>query len=231
MQFHPLPRSPLWPSLRGFLPFRVFNLLAHSGQPLNIVGLAPPLRRLPGCGIGLWTRSVMYHLLWAVISTFMVDLGGYLPWRLEPHTFGSTNYIGGDFPAWLRQLSATYGVPIFALRVLFSAGLVAEVQFSVMMIYHTLAAAGIASGVYIPEEWPDMFRWPVAAMSVTELWGRRWHQQNRVSGGGARLTSDPRSSAWLSGPASMDRGSVLSSSSATLPWLARSYPSRAHSTS
>jgi hypothetical protein len=190
----------MWPSLRASRLFRVFHLLCHASRPINIVGLSPPLRRLPGSGAWPWVAAV-YHLFWAGIGAFMLDLAGYLPWRLAPDTFGSTDYVGGDFPAWLNELSATHGVPVLVLRVVLSAGLAAEVHFSMTMIYHLLAAVGIASGVFVPEEWPDVFRWPIAATSLSELWGARWHQQNRVRGD---LTVGPRLAPQSGRPADSD---------------------------
>lgn len=52
---------------------------------------------------------------------------------------------------------------------------------SISIIHDTVSSLGIASGIWLPEEWPEIMDRPYLASSLNELWGKRWHQALRVS--------------------------------------------------
>ena len=48
-------------------------------------------------------------------------------------------------------------------------------------IWHALALLLIGSGLYTDQDFPELFNKPFLATTMTDLWGRRYHQLLRVS--------------------------------------------------
>jgi hypothetical protein len=149
---------------------------------VNIAGCSPPLRRFRGSGVLLYIRFVLYHLFFAALGVFMLDLSSYPIFRLAPDTLGSTACVPtGDFKTFIRDVGGRYGVPVWAVRVAFTIALGSITHFGITLIWHAFAMFSIASGIYTPEEFPTFTKWPVLATSLNELWSKRWHQLMRVS--------------------------------------------------
>ena len=189
VHYHPLPRSPRYPAPRASRVFQTINLALNAFRQVNIVGLSPPLRVYPSSSrrtlSSARTRAALHHLSWAVLGFVLIDLSSYIPFRLAPDTFGSSEYVGGDYDAWVSELSTMgpFEVPVRVIRAGLAAAYGAQNHFGMTAPHHLLAFLGIVSGVWIPEEWPDLADWPLKATSLNELWGRRWHQLLRVSDG------------------------------------------------
>jgi hypothetical protein len=54
-------------------------------------------------------------------------------------------------------------------------------------MWHISAILGIGSGVWVDEEWVELMDRPWKATSLSELWGKRYHQVSDASD-----TSDTR---------------------------------------
>lgn len=124
---------------------------------------------------------MLYHYSWFLIALFFTDLGCYLPWRLAPNTFGSLDYIGGDYHAWVKHLAKESGVPELGVKLVLTIALSFCTHFGMTILFHGLALMGIGLGLHLPEEWPDITDKPILSTSLNDLWGKRWHQQMRVS--------------------------------------------------
>lgn len=101
--------------------------------------------------------------------------------RLAPITFGSTEFIGGDYNQWCRDLGAEYGIPTILVRIFFTGCFAALPHYGVKGFWHTVGFLGTVSGLYLPEEFPQVTDWPILATSLNDLWGRRWHKMNQAS--------------------------------------------------
>ena len=179
---HPLPRQPLFPALRRWKPFKALDLYYNMHRHVNIAGFSPPLRRDRGSGLMLYIRAVLYHLFFAFVSVVMLDLSSYPIFRIAPTTLGSTACVPtGDFAEFTHDVGARYGVPTWMVRLGFTITLGSMTHFGITLIWHAFAMFSIASGIYTPEEFPALTRWPVLATSLNELWSKRWHQLMRVS--------------------------------------------------
>lgn len=74
--------------------------------------------------------------------------------------------VAGGFiaPRWLADLAAVICVAVC-------------VWLALSMAYHFLAAIAVGTGLYEAEAWEvDLFDDPLAADSLLDFWGRRWHQ-------------------------------------------------------
>jgi hypothetical protein len=91
---------------------------------------------------------------------------------LSPDTFGSLN--GGSlFDHTLPPL-------LEFLRYVFVSFLaVWMTYFAIQWSYQFLAIVGIVLFQQHPSQWPPLFDSPWLSTSLTELWGRRWHQMMR----------------------------------------------------
>jgi len=147
---------------------------------INIDPLSPPLQLDRNLSSRPYARAVAYHVTGLFLSLIVFDIASYLPLRLAPHTFGSVNYVGGDFDAWCVHLAEHAGVPVLLIRAFFSLCLVTMIHSSLLGLGHYMAAICIGLGIHIPEEWPDIAKSPVSSSSVNEFWGRQYHQLLRV---------------------------------------------------
>ncbi|KAI9573465.1 hypothetical protein HD554DRAFT_2183606 [Boletus coccyginus] len=108
--------------------------------------------------------SALYALGWdACLQTIRV---------LSPDTFGSLN--GGSLfdhtlPHYLELLRA----------VLVSFLVIWMGYFGLQYTYLFLAIVGVILFHQHPSQWPPLFDAPWLATSLSELWGRRWHQLMR----------------------------------------------------
>lgn len=187
--YHPLPRSPPFPWLRSTRLFKAFDLTWNHRRFVNIDPFWPPLQssksRFP------WVSAMAYHTVWLWIAVFLTDLGCYLPWRFAPDTFGSLDYIGGDYHAWVSDLSSRSGVPSLGIKVVLTIGVALCTHFGMTVLFHGMALMGIGLGLHLPEEWPDITQKPMLSTSLNELWSKRWHQQMRASRHFFRISYSP----------------------------------------
>lgn len=87
------------------------------------------------------------------------------------NTFVVFPKVGGGLtaPRWLAELAAVICVAVC-------------VWLALSMAYHFLATIAVGTGLYEAEAWGvDLFDNPLAADSLLDFWGRRWHQFFRVS--------------------------------------------------
>ncbi|KAF8553846.1 hypothetical protein OG21DRAFT_1509617 [Imleria badia] len=92
--------------------------------------------------------------------------------RLSPDTFGSLD--GGSlFDHTLPPL-------LELLRAVFVSSLTAcMAYFAIQWSYQLIAIVCIILFQQRPSQWPPLFDAPWKSTSLTELWGRRWHQMMR----------------------------------------------------
>jgi len=104
------------------------------------------------------------------------DLVTFPLYYLAPDGIGSPTGEGGDLFQFCSDIQAKYGVPAIVARFFFSATLGLGLCTGLEIVHHALALMGIGSGVYISEEWPKILNRPWTASSVSELWGKKYHQ-------------------------------------------------------
>ncbi|KAI9572384.1 hypothetical protein HD554DRAFT_1679328 [Boletus coccyginus] len=91
---------------------------------------------------------------------------------VSPDTFGSLN--GGSlFDHALPPLLELFRSVFVSLLVVWMA------YFAIQWGYHFLAIISIILFQQRPSQWPPLFDSPWLSTSLTELWGRRWHQMMR----------------------------------------------------
>lgn len=84
-------------------------------------------------------------------------------------------------PFYLSPDHATLGMGTIRGQPLWGIGLGMAMFNGTAAIWHLYALLSIASGLYTSEEWPRLFHKPYLATSLSELWGKRYHQLLRVS--------------------------------------------------
>ncbi|ORX35112.1 hypothetical protein BD324DRAFT_652826 [Kockovaella imperatae] len=176
-RYHPLPRQVLWPRLRRSTAFKAFDLLLNESRHVNIAPFSGPLKRFPGRYVPL--RRALTHWLFFILNTMVFDLASYPAFLLAPKSFGSPNGVGGDYHQWCETLSKQWGVPAFAVNMFWTLCLFVQETAGFVVVWDAIAFLGIATGVYIPEEWPRLTVNIFRATSLNDLWGKRWHQTNR----------------------------------------------------
>jgi len=113
--------------------------------------------------------------LWkSLIGLILFDFLHYYVQSLSPTGFGSPN--GGSvwmegYPPLQRYFMSTY--------VTFLAGIVIYLAIDIPYAFHSLLGINVLGQK--PEEWPPVSDCPWKATSLTDFWGRRWHQLFRFS--------------------------------------------------
>jgi len=122
------------------------------------------------------TDSRFLFVLWSAVQvtfyTFSLDASIQIIHVLSPDTFGSLD--GGSlFDHTLPPL-------LELLRSVFVSFLAALLAYSTMQWgYQLLAIVFVTVFQQRPSDWPPLFDSPWLSTSLTELWGRRWHQMLR----------------------------------------------------
>lgn len=146
---------------------------------VNVVGYSPPLeldtRSYP------YLRALAQHLYDFLVGLILFDGASYPLLVLAPKSFGALGMVGGNYELWCRDLAVTWGVPLLAVRIYWTITLAIMCHCGTTICWNVLAIWGIASGVYIPEEWPTLTRKPILSTSLNQFWSYRWHQTMRVS--------------------------------------------------
>jgi hypothetical protein len=173
--YHPLPRHLPLPRLRNTAAFKALDLMLNSWRYVNI-DPSPPLKPATR---PTW-QIVVKRLLQFQFYLIIYDIFTYPALRLAPKTFGSPWTVGGDYQAWIRDLSQEWGVPIWIVKGFWTICIGATNCYGLLVPWYLFAAIGIGTGVHLPEEWPDADIHPIMACSVNEFWGVRAHQMHRV---------------------------------------------------
>jgi hypothetical protein len=108
-----------------------------------------------------------------IIQITIMDILLYPAYYLDPNGIGSPDNNGGDLTLFCKEVGGrgwwvVWGWMGFAIA---SATLVA-----MMGTYHMFALVGVASGIWIDEEWPELTDQAWKADSLNDLWGKRYHQ-------------------------------------------------------
>jgi hypothetical protein len=165
---HPLPRAPRWPRLRASPIYRTLDILMSMDRKINYPP-NPPLPLRPNTSFTI--RKSLIRILTIGLLVDVCTLPIYL--------FRNHGLYRPDGSRSFARLCENMG----------GAGInVAIVRFGWMVIYGTILLGGIqsgwemarlvgiGSGVWLEEEWPEVLDRPWAASSMTDLWGRRYHQ-------------------------------------------------------
>ena len=147
---------PLW-FIRKTTPFRAFNLLFDCNRHIDTNPIRTPHQP--------YLFAVVYHLSMTVLYNLLTDLSSFAPYHL----------IGLDHPVLgLHQ-------PLGWILWTISAG--CTMYHGSVMIWYATAFLSIVSGLFTGEEWPTAFNNPLISTSMSEFWGKRYHQFERVSRG------------------------------------------------
>ncbi|RSH85604.1 hypothetical protein EHS25_003743 [Saitozyma podzolica] len=174
---HPLPRQPPFPRLRSTTAFRALDLLLNEYRHINLASsspLQPSLRT--------YRQSLLYHLRCAVFHLLLIDLFSYPFFRVAPNTIGSPFHVGGEYYPIRADIAGALGVPELVVQIGATACLGLVTYHGIGSMWHISAILGIGSGVWVDEEWVELMDRPWMATSLSELWGKRYHQLMRVRG-------------------------------------------------
>lgn len=110
-----------------------------------------------------------------------MDLVLYPGYMIDPDGLGSPTRLSlaGDasvsLPAFCSSSTTSYLAGV-GCWVWFAVAVALAVLFAMIGTYHLFAFLGIASGLYVDEEWPPFMDRPSVADSLNDLWGKRYHQ-------------------------------------------------------
>jgi hypothetical protein len=172
---HPLPpsRHPSWPKLRASPIFSFLNIFLSMDRKINYPPNTP-LRPLP---LPSKADSIRKSILRITALGLMVDIC-----TLPIFLFKAQLYLNGkrDF-AHLCEVIGGKGLGEVVVRFWWM------VCFGVVMICGLEAGwemgriVGVGSGIWVEEEWPCLMNKPWGASSMSDFWGKRYHQLLRAS--------------------------------------------------
>ncbi|ORY35824.1 hypothetical protein BCR39DRAFT_35392 [Naematelia encephala] len=184
---YPLPHPPPFPParfLRRTTLFKSIDLLCNENRLINISPYSPPLK---SSNIS-WFRYTTYHICMFSVHFLIYDMTTLPLALLAPDGVGDTFGGGGDYELFLGEMRHKYGVPELLSRMIWTLELGFTVYNGMAVMYHGFAMFSIGSGVWCGEEWPKLMDKPWLSTSLSELWGKRWHQTLRVSRHDTSLT-------------------------------------------
>jgi hypothetical protein len=170
--YHPLPRRPPLDFIRRTTAFKSLDLFLSEFRLLSIALYSPPLKR---SAYG-WFPHLLYHTAMFVFHLIVFDLSTYPLFHLDPEGLGYPFGRTTDYDAGVDALARRFGVS----RAVVRAGLTFNVGwgcYAAMAINaHLFATMGMVTGLWCGEEWPGTMNKPFLATSLSEFWGRRYHQ-------------------------------------------------------
>ena len=121
------------------------------------------------------TQSIIRAIIWSTTYSILVDFFTlWLP-LLRHHGLYLSDGTR-DFARFCDTLADKYGVPVLLVRAGFMGCYVGTVFCGIQGGWEVVRGLALGSGVWIEEEWPELMRSPQRSSSMTELWGKRYHQ-------------------------------------------------------
>lgn len=170
--FHPLPRQPPLGFIRSTRLYRALDAILFDYRHINM----PPNPPLTQSQRG-WPRAVLSHLGGFMLHIGLMDLVLYPIHHLDPYGLGSAEppQKPNDLVGFcVERAGGGYAWVIWWLA--FAVALGVAMVFAMIGTYHLFAFLGIASGLYLDEEWPAFTDSPFVSDSLNDLWGKRYHQ-------------------------------------------------------
>jgi hypothetical protein len=106
----------------------------------------------------------------------IIDICSYPLYHFDPHNLGNPFATSADWDKGIQTISATSGLPGWIIVPALSVSNAVEVYVGLLLVWRGVAVAALASGLWTPEEWPEIMDRPYVSSSMNEFWGRRYHQ-------------------------------------------------------
>lgn len=133
----------------------------------------PPLKHLPNPPSR--AASIRRAIIWTTVHSFLVDF--FTLWL--PFLKGQGLYLPDGtrgLAGFCKNLAERYGIPILVVRAGWMVCYIGTVFCGLQGGWEMVRGLAIGSGVWIEEEWPELMQKPYLSASMTELWGKRYHQ-------------------------------------------------------
>lgn len=169
---HPLPRRPNHCQIRQTPWFRYLDIFLSMDRKINYPPNPPldPLISPPAR-----SQSVRRAVIWTIVYSILIDF--FTLWLPLLSRHGLYRPDGTrDLARFCNILAAEYGMPAPLVRGGWMVCYTKTVFCGVQGGWEMFRGLAIGSGVWIEEEWPDLMLSPHLSTSMTELWGKRYHQ-------------------------------------------------------
>ena len=164
-----------YPNLRDFTPFQALSMMFNYHRHVGIVGFKP-LQPKGRSRLGY----IMYHVLNLLVHKFIWNEVVHPIWLFAFSTSSSRAPLT-DLQARMVDLKLVYGVPILLTRAWVSVSFLMFLHSGMAVFWHTKVIVGLITGLWGGEEFPTLMNKPFLSTSMSDLWGKRYHQYNRVS--------------------------------------------------
>jgi hypothetical protein len=159
----PEPKQAAWDAVD-----LLFNLRGCGWNWSN--GLYIPPRTRPESTPGFLGMT----LLSAIWNGLMIDALLYIIQSFSPSTFGSPaggTIFDSSLPPYLRYTRSSF-ISLLSCFIVYTA---------IQGFYDIFSLIGVLLFRQYPSQWPPLFHEPWFSTSLSELWGKRWHQIFRNS--------------------------------------------------
>ena len=153
--YPPLPVEPFFGAIRRTTAFKALNLLFDCYRCTSI-------QPITGQHVSYF-KAVMRHGSVAIRNHLLMGILMFPP----------TYLITPDHPVWGNK--TLLGSCVWTTATAYS------MYLGTSMVWHLTALLGVASGMYTDEEYPAAFVSPAKSTSLSELWGKRYHDFMKVS--------------------------------------------------
>jgi hypothetical protein len=111
-----------------------------------------------------------------VFHLIVFDLATYPLFHLDPEGLGYPFGRTTDYHARVDALARRFGVPQAVVRAGLTINVGCGVYAAMGLTAHMFASMAMVTGLWCGEELPGTMNKPFLATSLSEFWGRRYHQ-------------------------------------------------------
>ena len=175
--YEPRSETPYFHGIRDKRWFQAVSLMLNGHRHVGIRGHTPQQPQGKS-----YIRYLLHHVAWLMFHLVpMQEINAAIVILSTP-----LGHVGSDpdLLVLLNQIAGSTGIPAWVWRLPCTFLLACWLHAVMALWYHGLALLGLLSGLWTGEEFPRLMDWPIKSDSLGELWGKRYHQWNRVSRSG-----------------------------------------------
>ena len=122
----------------------------------------------------------MYHLFYMVVHKVIWNETVHFIWLFAFSPTYSRAPLT-DLQSRMVEVRLVHGIPILLTRTWVSVSFLMFLHSGMAIFWHSQVVLGLITGLWNGEEFPKLMNKPFLSTSISELWGKRYHQYNRVS--------------------------------------------------
>ncbi|ORX35132.1 hypothetical protein BD324DRAFT_633989 [Kockovaella imperatae] len=170
--YQPTTEPSPFPTIRQSTAYKALSMMLNVHRHVGIKGFIP-LRSQGKTRL----QYIRHHFIRVIISRQLWTEFVYLVYLFSGATYSAAPAT--DLYTRMQDFQRHSGIPPAITRTLFAVNIMIMIKLGLEIVWHASAVLMIGSGLWNGEEFPRLINSPLKSTSLTEFWGKRYHQLNR----------------------------------------------------